>query len=100
MHQRVLEQVGDLRRHAALEQQPGIDEPAERTRQFPIVPLPYCSQQLVGEIAPDRRAELQDLLRRRAEPIEACDQGSMQGRRDCRRGCRNGWDRRIPEIGA
>jgi hypothetical protein len=66
----VLEQIFGVRRHAVLEDEAGFDKPAQRALQIGLGELSGRRQQLVGEVAPDRGADLCRLLRRRTEPVD------------------------------
>ena len=79
LHQRVLEEIGGLRRDTAAEQQPGLGEPIEPGSQFGGGALRHLFDQFVAELAADDRADLPDLLGDRPEPIEPRDQRGVQG---------------------
>ena len=69
LHQGVLKGVHRVRPRALLERQPRFDEVRERLIQFGRGMGRDGGDQLVAELAPDRRADLRDLLDRR-ETIE------------------------------
>jgi hypothetical protein len=58
LHQRVLEAVNRVGRHAALEDELGSDELAESRLQLVLGKAGYRAQQRVGKLAPDRGADL------------------------------------------
>jgi hypothetical protein len=99
LHQRVLKQIGGLRRKPPAEQKPGFREPVEASPQLDGGPLRHLLNQIVAEFAAKHRADLPDLLGERPEPIEARDQGGVQcgGDRQLRkRTCRQ--DRGDPVV--
>src|SRR6266700_4138683 len=49
LHQRVLEQIGGMRRGAVAEEEPGLAQPSERGLQFGVAALRYRFDQLIGE---------------------------------------------------
>ena len=61
LHQRVLEAVDCVGRHAALEDQLGSDEASESRLQLILGNTGYSAQQFVGKLPPDCRADLRDL---------------------------------------
>ena len=65
LHQRMLEQVGRMRRHALPEQQTSCNETVERRFQLRLRLAHHRSQQGMRELAPDRRPDLRHLLGRR-----------------------------------
>ena len=66
LDQRVLEQILGRRRHAALEDEAGFDEAAQRLLQFGVGELHDRCQQLKGKVAPDCGANLRHILGRQA----------------------------------
>ncbi len=62
LHQRVLENVGRLGRRAAAINQFGFHELAQGVQQCLSGDRRYRFQQIIGELAPDRRPDLSDLL--------------------------------------
>jgi hypothetical protein len=50
-----------LRRDAATEQEPGLDQPVEPRSQLGGGSLRHCFDQVVAELAADHRADLPDL---------------------------------------
>ncbi len=75
----MLEHVGRLRKHTAHVQHLGLDQSRELGAERRLVDRGDGVDQLVGERPPDRRAELQHVLRRR-EPVEARHQRLLEGR--------------------
>ena len=88
LHQRVLEQVRRLRRHAATEQQPGIGQQPEPGAQLRLRPLRHRLDQFVAEFSTEHRTDLRDFPRRAADPVEPGSQRRVQGRRNRQRGYR------------
>src|SRR6516165_9655231 len=80
----MLEEVGGLRHDSAAEQEPGLDEPVKPSPKLVARPLCYLFDQLVAELAPDRRPDLRDLLSDWPEPIEPRDQRGVQCGGDCK----------------
>ena len=78
-HQRVLEQVGGLRRRAALKHKTGVGQAAEGVGQFGLAAPGDRRQQLIREVAADYGADLRDFARHRADAgraapsTSACD---------------------------
>jgi len=83
-----------MRRRATGEQQAGLGEPIEPAAQLGGGPLRHLPDQLIAEFAAHHRADLRDLLDQRPEPVDARDQGGVQGGRDRQRrrwaGCQCG----------
>jgi hypothetical protein len=73
LHQRVLEEVGGVRRDAAAEQQPGLGEPVEPGPELVGGPLRHLLNQLVAELAAEHCTHLPNLLGERPEPVEPRD---------------------------
>src|SRR5215471_11320505 len=81
LHERMLEQVGRMRRHALPEKQAGGNETVERRSQL-LLRLAYDrSQQGIRELAPNRSPDLRYLLSR-AKAVETGHQRRMQACRD------------------
>ena len=85
LDERVLEDVGRLRRRAAAVDQLGRHELAECVLQWGTLDGRNRFEQAIRELAPDRRADLRGLLDRR-EAIQARHQGILQRRREWRAG--------------
>ena len=103
LHQRVLEEIGGLRRDTAAKQPPGLDQPVEARSQFGGRPPRHLLDQVVVELAAEHRANLPDFLGGRPEPIEARDQRCVQGGRDSegrRRAGRQNRDDLVFSVGA
>ena len=83
LDQGVLEQIFRRRRDAALEDEAGFDEAAQRLLQFGLGELRGRCQQLIGKVAPDRSADLRHILGRGAQPVESPQQRGVQGGRHC-----------------
>src|SRR5208282_4959431 len=79
LHQRVLEGVGRRGRFARAEHQFGLVQSRERAYQRGLVAPCHGVEQAVREFAPDRSADLRDLLDRR-ETIETRYQRVLKGR--------------------
>src|SRR5260370_30210780 len=88
----MLENIGLRRRAAPSEDEPRGDELIERLAQLPIVAPGQCGNQLVGEFAPDRRADLGYFFDRR-QTVEARHQRGMEARRYSK--C---WQRPVENI--
>ena len=69
LHQRMLEQIARVRRHALPEQQTSRNETVERRIEFRLRLVHHRSQQGMRKLTPDRRSDLRHLLGR-AEPVE------------------------------
>ena len=102
LHQGMLEQISRVRRHALPEQQTGRNETVERRSQLRLRLAHHRSQQGMGKLPPDRRADLRYLLGG-AEPVEPRHQrgvqacGNRQGRR---RNSGGGLARASPSLSA
>ena len=99
LNQRVLEQIFRRRRHAALKDEAGRDEAPQCVLQFGFGKLGGGGHKIVRKVATDRGASLCDELCRRAEPIEAPEQGGMQRRRHGDRGRRRAGHGQSAAIG-
>ena len=76
--ERVPEAVGRAGRSSAPVDQPRVLEPPQRGREVVAGQVHRGGEQVVVELAPDRRAGLRDLPRGRAEPVEARVEGGVQ----------------------
>ena len=83
-HQRVLEAVDRVWRHATLVHQLGRDKSRKSGLQFILGKSPYRSQQPVRKFASDRRADLRHQPYRR-QAVEPRQQRGVQRRRDRQR---------------
>ena len=97
LDQRVLEAVGDIGRRAAAVDQLGRDQLIEGGLQLRLGPLGDRGEQPMRKLAPERGANLCDLLDR-GEAVEAGEQRVAQGRKAARaaaegRPARNGRQR-------
>jgi hypothetical protein len=81
LKQRVLEAIVGLRRRALDKQEVGLGETLQRRPQSRLVELGDVSQQRVGEIASQHRADLRDIASR-AEAVQTGGERLLQGRRD------------------
>ncbi len=81
LHQRVFERVARGGKLAGSEDEFGFLQLRERGYQRRLVATDDRVQQQVGEVAPDRCADLGDFLYRR-EPVEAGHQRILKGRGD------------------
>ena len=80
LSERVLEDVRGLRRPAADKQEAGVREPIERRAKLRLRQIGDGRQQLVAELAADRRTPLRDILRGWSQPIQPRHQRGVQGR--------------------
>jgi len=74
LHQRMLEEVGGMRRGAAAKQQSRVAELAQRGLQLSLIALRHRLDHVIGKLSAEHRADLGDLLGRRPEPVQACQQ--------------------------
>ena len=81
LHQRMLEAVDRIRRHAALEHQLGTNQAQQRGLQSILGKARNRAQQRIGKLASDRRAGLRHQPHRR-RPIQPRQQRRIQARRD------------------
>src|SRR6516225_6942624 len=89
LNQSMLEQIIRGGRGAPLKYQARLGEAVQRLIQRALAELAdRRSQELVGELTADRRTDLRDLFGRRAQPIEAGQQRSVQSCRNSDRGSR------------
>ncbi len=79
LDQRVLEAVGGIGRGAAAIDQLGRNQLVQRRLQLRLGPVGDRGEQPVGELAPERGADLGDLFHG-CEAVEAGEQRVMQGR--------------------
>ena len=84
LHQRVLEGVLGIRRRPAPEDQLGALQLLQRIIQLLLRHSGDGADQLVGELPPERRADLRHLARRR-QAIEPRQQRGLERRRDRQR---------------
>ena len=92
LHQRMLEQIGRVRRRALAEQQTGRNKTVERSFEFRLRLAHYRGQQGMRELPADHGADLRYLLRR-AEPVKPRHQRGVQACRHLKgreRNCRGG----------
>ena len=84
LNQGVLEAVGRRGRIAAAEHQLGSDQPIQVSAELLLRAVGDRGQELVGELAPDHRTDLRDLLDRR-QTVEARHQRVLKAARDRKR---------------